>query len=191
LHGKNHNEQVVHWLPPSASQRSIICHHILYPALEGTAYKLPDEKKINSALSEMFGKTMNLHKPLSPKINRDFISVLSDYIAPSSLAKTSTTEQLSSHFQHSHAIHNQFYSVETFQRDTGGNMVPGPLSVAHQVWSAMGEYLFHISQPRPTNTRIVMTKCITILQQNVHTRIHLLKILFAIQGHKSCIIQRN
>jgi hypothetical protein len=159
-HGKNHNEKVVHWLPPSASRRTIICHHIIYPALEGSSYKLPEDTKINTALSEMFAKTMNLQKALSPKINRDFISVLTDYIAPSSLAKTSTTEQMASHFHHSRDIHNVYYSAETFQRDKDGNMVPGPLSVAHQVWHAMGEKIYDrpMQQQRPTNNHIVMTQ---------------------------------
>ena len=91
LHGKINNELVDHWLPPSASRRSIICHLIIYPAYEKASYKLPDDKQVNRALSEMFAKTMNLQKPQSCKINRDFISVLTNYIAPSSLAKTPTS----------------------------------------------------------------------------------------------------
>lgn len=87
----------------------------------------------------MFAQVMNLPKPLNPKVNRDFISVLTDYIAPSSLAKTSTSEQMASTFHHSHSIHNRFYSAETFTRDKDGNMIPGPLSVAHQIWTALGE----------------------------------------------------
>ena len=159
-HGKNNNEKVAHWLPPSASRRTILCHHILFPALEGTPYSLPDVKKVNSALSEMFSKTMNLSKPLSPKINRDFMSVLTDYIAPSSLAKTSTTEQMASQFHHSRAIHDVYYSSETFQRDKQGNMLPGPLSMAHQIWSALGETLMapHLISQRPTNQHTVLTK---------------------------------
>ena len=72
----------------------------------------------------MFAKTMNLPKGLSPKLNRDFMSVLTDYIAPASLAKTSTTEQLASHFHHSQAIHDAYYSADTFRRDKDGNMIP-------------------------------------------------------------------
>jgi hypothetical protein len=102
-------------------------------------YHLPDSRQVNHALSEMFAQVMNLPKPLNPKVNRDFISILTDYIAPSSLAKTSTTEQMASTFHHSHTIHDRFYSAETFRRDKDGNMIPGPLSVAHQIWSALGE----------------------------------------------------
>ena len=159
-HGNNKNEKVAHWLPPSASRRTILCHQILYPALEGTPYSLPDRKKVNSALSEMFATTMNLSKPISTKINRDFMSVLTDYIAPSSLAKTSTTEQMAAQFHHSRAIHDVYYSSETFQRDKQGNMLPGPLSMAHQIWSALGETILlnnEISR-RPTNQHIVLTK---------------------------------
>ena len=75
-HGKHLNEKVTHWLPPSASRRTILCRHILIPSLEGTPYSLPDDRKVNSALSEMFATTMNLSKSLSTKINRDFMSVL-------------------------------------------------------------------------------------------------------------------
>jgi hypothetical protein len=77
-------------------------------------YHLPNANQTNIALSEMFTKTMNLPRVLSTKINRDFMSVLTDYIAPSSLAKTSTTDQMASHFHHSREIHNAFYSAETF-----------------------------------------------------------------------------
>ena len=138
-HGKTFNEQVDHWLPPSASRRSIICHQLLYPAVKAAGYHIPDSRQVNQALSEMFAQVMNLPKPLNPKVNRDFISVLTDYIAPSSLAKTSTTEQMASTFHHSHSIHNRFYSAEIFKRDKDGNMIPGPLSVAHQIWTALGE----------------------------------------------------
>ena len=159
-HGNNKNEKVAHWLPPSASRRTILCHQILYPALEGTPYSLPDRKKVNSALSEMFATTMNLSKPISTKINRDFMSVLTDYIAPSSLAKTSTTEQMAAQFHHSRAIHDVYYSSETFQRDKQGNMLPGPLSMAHQIWSALGEAILLNNEinRRPTYQHIVLTK---------------------------------
>ncbi len=81
-HGKNFNEQVDHWLPPSASRRSIICHQVLYPAVKLAGYHIPEIRQVNHALSEMFAQVMNLPKPLNPKVNRDFISVLTDYIAP-------------------------------------------------------------------------------------------------------------
>ena len=88
------------------------------------------------------------------------MSVLTDYIAPSSLAKTSTTEQMASQFHHSRSIHDVYYSSETFQRDKQGNMLPGPLSMAHQIWSAMGETLLsnHQTDQRPTSHHIVLTK---------------------------------
>jgi superfamily II DNA helicase RecQ len=153
------NEKVEHWLPPSASRRSILCHQILYPSLKLAGYQVPEEKHVNKALSEMFAKTMNLPKPLTPKLNRDFISVLTDYIAPSSLAKTSTTQQLASQFHHSQAIHNQFYSADTFRRDNDGNMIPGPLSIAHQVWNALGENTTgHTEIMRPVLHHIILTK---------------------------------
>ncbi len=72
---------------------------------------MPEEKQVNNALSEMFAKTMNLTKSLSTKINRDFLSVLTDYIAPSSLAKTSTSEQWLVNF----TIHNQYMTIFTRQ----------------------------------------------------------------------------
>lgn len=107
----------------------------------------------------MFSKTMNLPRQLSTKINRDFMSVLTDYIAPSSLAKTSTTDHMASHFHHSREIHNAFYSAETFKRDVHGNMIPGPLSVAHQIWNALGENLsFCNNKMRPISNRVVLTK---------------------------------
>jgi superfamily II DNA helicase RecQ len=158
-HGKTFNEQVEHWLPPSASRRSIICHHILYPSLEAAGYRIPEDKQINSALSEMFAKTMNLPKCLSAKLNRDFISVLTDYIAPSSLAKTSTSKQMASQFHHSQSIHDMYYSADTFRRDKDGNMIPGPLTVAHQIWSALGETSStHTDCMRPIAKSMILTK---------------------------------
>jgi superfamily II DNA helicase RecQ len=107
----------------------------------------------------MFAKTMNLPKPLSPKLNRDFISVLTDYLAPSSLAKTSTTEQMASHFHHSQAIHNEYYSAYTFHRDSDGNMIPGPLNMAHQIWGALGEIISgHTDHMRPVLHHVILTK---------------------------------
>ena len=107
----------------------------------------------------MFAKTMNLPKGLSPKLNRDFMSVLTDYIAPASLAKTSTTEQLASHFHHSQAIHDAYYSADTFRRDKDGNMIPGPLTVAHQIWSALGENSSkHNDSMRPISNSVILTK---------------------------------
>ena len=158
-HGKIFNEMVEHWLPPSASRRSIICHHILYPSLKAAGYQLPDDKQINSALSEMFAKTMNLTKCLTAKLNRDFMSVLTDYIAPTSLAKTSTSEQMASHFHHSQSIHDAYYSADTFRRDKDGNMIPGPLTVAHQIWSALGEdSSTHTDSMRPIANSVILTK---------------------------------
>lgn len=103
---------------------------------------------------------MNLKTPLSTKANRDFLSVMTDYIAPLSLSKTSTTQQMASHFHHSGDIHNKFYSAETFRRDKDGNMVPGPLSVAHQIWSALGENMTstHSSELRPAVDNVIITK---------------------------------
>lgn len=159
-HGRNFNEKVEHWLPPSASRRSIICHTILYPALELAGLQLPHQTLVGTALSEMFAKTMNLPKPLSTKINRDFIAVLTDYIAPLSLSKTSTTQQMASHFHHSQDIHNNYYSAEIFHRDKEGNMIPGPLSIANQIWSALGENMtsIHSSALRPVLDNIILTK---------------------------------
>jgi superfamily II DNA helicase RecQ len=159
-HGKNFNEQVDHWLPPSASRRSILCHHVLYPAIKAAGFHIPDSRQVNPALSEMFAHVMNLPKPLNPKINRDFISVLTDYIAPSSLAKTSTTEQMASTFHHSHSIHNRFYSAETFKRDKDGKMLPGPLSVAHQIWEALGEDVMNCDSihERPVLQQVTLSR---------------------------------
>ena len=107
----------------------------------------------------MFTKTMNLAKCLNPKINRDFISVLTNYIAPSSLSKTSTSSQMASHFHHSKTIHDNYYSADVFRRDRDGNMIPGPLTVAHQVWSALGEELStHTDCMRPSVENLILTK---------------------------------
>ena len=107
----------------------------------------------------MFAKIMNLPKEVSPKINRDFMSVLTDYIAPSSLSKTSTTDQMARYFHHSREIHNVYYSAETFQRDIHGNMIPGPLNVAHQIWSAMGENIAQSNNlMRPSSNCVNITK---------------------------------
>lgn len=128
--------------------------------MRSAGYEIPDNKLVNQALSEMFAETMHLKKKLSPKMNRDFVSVLIDYIAPSSLAKTSTTEQMASLFHHSRAIHNQYYSAETFRRDKDGNIIPGPLHIAQQIWTALGEMenSSHVTSLRPNINNIILTR---------------------------------
>jgi len=157
-HGQNFNEKVQHWLPPSATRRSIICNMILFPSLQQSGYNLPDDTQVNSALSEMFQETMKLNSPLDPKLNRDFIAVLTDYIAPAGLSKTSTTEQMASQFHHSRPIHDEWYSAETYRKDKDGNIIRGPLIMAQQIWRAMGECLESTNNARPTVDHIILTK---------------------------------
>ena len=157
-HGQNFNEKVQHWLPPSATRRSIICNMILFPALQRSGYLLPNDTQVNHALSEMFQETMQLKTPLDPKLNRDFIAVLTDYIAPSGLSKTSTTEQMASQFHHSRTIHDAWYSAETYRKDKDGNIIRGPLIMAQQVWTAMGESLESTDNARPTIDNVNLTK---------------------------------
>ena len=157
-HGQKFNEKVQHWLPPSATRRSIICNMILFPALQRAGFQLPDDSQINMALSEMFQETMKLKTPLDPKLNRDFIAVLTDYIAPSGLSKTSTTEQMASQFHHSRTIHDEWYSAETYRKDKDGNIIRGPLIMAQHVWKALGECLECTDNARPTVHHINLTK---------------------------------
>ena len=157
-HGQNFNEKVQHWLPPSATRWSIICNMILFPSLLKSGYQLPDNTHVNHALTEMFQFTMKLKSPLDPKLNRDFIAVLTDYIAPSSLSKTSTTEQMASQFHHSRRIHDDWYSAETYRKDKDGNFIRGPLIMAQQIWTAMGETLEYTDVARPVMSTAILTK---------------------------------
>lgn len=109
VHGKVFNEKV----EPLASYRSIICHQIRYLSLKAAGYKLLDKVHVNTALPEIFAK-----KPLTPKLNRDFISVRIDCITPWSLAKTSTTGQVAAYFYHSQAIHNAFHYFDSTKKET-------------------------------------------------------------------------
>ena len=157
-HGQNFNEMVRHYLPPSASRRSILWNLILLPALKLAGYKEPAADDVNDALSVMFQHTMNLPKPLDTKVNRDFISVLTDYIAPVGLAKTSTTSEMASQFHHSRQIHDCFYSADRYRRDTDGNFIRGPLIMAHDIWRALGESLEFIDNARPKVQNLILTK---------------------------------
>ena len=156
-HGRNFNQMVEHWLPPSASRRSIICNLLLYPRLEKSTFSLPSNDHINSALSKMFAKTMRLEFPLSTKVNRDFISVLVDYLAPRSLAKTSTTDEMAALFHHSSDIHDKHYSATIFRRDIHGKMIPSPLVTALHIWHALGETV-HQSTHRPEVSNRILIK---------------------------------
>lgn len=150
---------VDHFLPPSVSRRCIIWGLILLPALKAAGYHEPNEDNVNSALSDMFKSTMNLQAPVSTKINRDFIAVITDYIAPLGLAKTSTISGMASQFHHSQAIHDAFYSAETYRKDKDGNMVRGPLLMARQVWTALGEDMHgYTSTIRPLLRNVILTK---------------------------------
>ena len=157
-HGQNFNEMVRHYLPPSASRRSILWNMILLPALKLAGYKEPSANSVNEALSVMFQRTMNLPKPLDTKVNRDFISVLTDYIAPVGLAKTSTTSEMASQFHHSRQIHDCFYAADRYRRDTDGNFIKGPLIMAHVIWRALGESLECTDKARPEIHNRILTK---------------------------------
>ena len=157
-HGQNFNEMVRHYLPPSTSRRSILWNMVLLPALKSAGYHEPDNNHVNIALSEMFQKTMNLPKPVDTKVNRDFISVLTDYIAPSGLAKTSTTSEMASQFHHSRQIHDCFYSADRYRRDPHGNLIRGPLIMAHDIWTALGESLQSTETARPAIHNLILTK---------------------------------
>ena len=156
-HGRNNNQMVEHWLPPSASRRCIICNMLLYPLLEQSQFLLPSNNLINQAISEMFAKTMQLQSPLGTKMNRDFISVLIDYLAPRSLAKTSTTKEMASLFHHSPEIHDKHYSASIFRRDVNGKMIPSPLVTATYIWQALGETV-HPTSERPVVSNRILTK---------------------------------
>lgn len=157
-HGQNFNELVRHYLPPSLSRRSILWNLILLPALKSAGYHEPNDDDVNSALSDMFQKTMNLPTPVNTKVNRDFIAVLTDYIAPSGLAKTSTTSEMASQFHHSRQIHDCFYSAERYRRDNVGNFIRGPLIMAHDIWKALGESFECTEKARPEINNIILTK---------------------------------
>ena len=157
-HGQNANEMVRHYLPPSASRRSILWNLILLPALLRAGYNVPNDDDVNYALSDMFQKTMNLPTPVDTKINRDFIAVLTDYIAPLGLAKTSTTSEMASQFHHSRKIHDSFYSAERYRRDKDGNFIRGPLLMAHDIWRALGESFDCTENARPEICNLILTK---------------------------------
>ena len=149
---------VRHYLPPSASRRSILWNLILLPALLRAGYNVPNDDDVNYALSDMFQKTMNLPTPVDTKINRDFIAVLTDYIAPLGLAKTSTTSEMASQFHHSRKIHDSFYSAERYRRDKDGNFICGPLLMAHDIWRALGESFDCTENARPEICNLILTK---------------------------------
>jgi len=157
-HGQNFNEMVRHYLPPSASRRSILWNLILVPALKLAGYHEPGPDNVNDALSVMFQNTMNLPKPLDTKVNRDFISVLTDYIAPVGLAKTSTTSEMASQFHHSRQIHDSFYSADRYRKDTDGKFIKGPLIMAHDIWRALGESLEFTDNARPEIENLILTR---------------------------------
>jgi hypothetical protein len=105
----------------------------------------------------MFANTMRLEFPLSTKVNRDFISVLVDYLAPRSLAKTSTTDEMASLFHHSSDIHDKHYSATIFRRDINGKMIPSPLVTALHIWHALGE-TDQQSTDRPDVSNLILTR---------------------------------
>jgi len=157
-HGQNFNEKVRHYLPPSASRRSILWNLVLRPALKSAGYHEPGPDNVNPALSDMFQKTMNLPHPVDTKVNRDFISVLTDYIAPVGLAKTSTTSEMASQFHHSRQIHDCFYSADRYRKGTDGKFIKGTLFVAHDIWRALGETLESTDNARPEIQNLILTR---------------------------------
>ena len=65
-----------------------------------------------------------------------------NYIAPKSLAKTSTTDNISGLFHHSPLVHDDSYSAVMYERDRNGQYLPAPLVTAAIIHRALGEEIF-------------------------------------------------
>lgn len=145
-HGVDKNLPVEHLVPPTLSRYIVVCYLCLFEEVDNSdLFHLPSmEKDAADFADACFRKVMNfdVDKPannFSKKKNRELIVCIHNLIAPKSLAKTSTTDNVAGLFQHSPVVHDESYSSVMYERDRNGKMMPTSLLTATIIHRALGE----------------------------------------------------
>ena len=140
-HGVDPNDWVDHYVPASLSRLIVVLNLCVYREIQSSTnnnLRVPLQEEAKAAARDMFRKIFGVTST-NTKEFREFCILIVNYIAPSSLAKTSTTAEFASQFHHKISIHNSNYASTTFRRTNDGEFIRGPLLLARQYHEALGE----------------------------------------------------
>ncbi len=140
-HGVDRNDWVDHFVSPSLSRLIIVLNLCVYEAIRSGSFpelKVPAQEEAKAAARDMFRLIFGISST-NTKEYREFCILIVNYIAPSSLARTSTIPEFASQFHHSRQVHDSTYSSTLFRRSSDGQIRRGPLLLAQQYHQALGE----------------------------------------------------
>ena len=152
-HGVDPNDWVDHYVSPSLSRLIVVLNLCVYrPIRSGLIpeLKVPIQDEAKNAARDMFKLIFGITST-NTKEYREFCILIVNYIAPSSLAKTSTTPEFASQFHHSGSMHNSTYSSTIFRRTSDGQIIRGPLLLARDYHQALGEREWNIDRVADIN----------------------------------------
>jgi hypothetical protein len=155
-HGRNTNEPVQHYLPPSISRIVLLIKLMLWPAVkQSSVFSIPNKSTSADAANEFFMKVFGLTQSIGTKNNRQAIASMTNFICPSTLSRITINPIVAMKFQHTEQTHNLFYSDDIILKE-GSTLVDYHLLLARVVWAAFGEPSTTPSMSNsPSNGRIL------------------------------------
>ena len=137
-HGVNPNGWVDHFVSPSLSRLIVVLNLCVYTAARQLPnLQLPIQDDAKMAAGDMFRSIFGVST--NTKDYREFCIQIMNYLAPVSLAKTSTPAEFARQFHHSSSMHNDAYSSSRFHRRTDGRIERSPIFVARKYHAGLGE----------------------------------------------------
>jgi superfamily II DNA or RNA helicase len=149
-HGVDHNEWVHHFVPQSLTRFLVVLNLCIYPAAKQLNLTIPTQDDSKEAAKNMFHKVFNV--VVDSKGCRELLIQIANYIAPISLAPTTTSPEFAKQFHHSPSMHNSTYSSKHYFRSPDGRIVPSALQVARELHEALGERRTNYNVSEHTHT---------------------------------------
>jgi hypothetical protein len=137
-HGVDPNKWVDHYVPQSLTRILVVLNLCIYPAAKQNNLKIPTQDASRKAANAMFQKVFNV-SVTSTGDCRHFMIQIANYLAPRSLAPTTTYNEVAKQFHHTPAMHHKHYSSQTYQRTPDGGIMMSPIEVARKIHEALGE----------------------------------------------------
>ena len=128
-----------HFIPPSLARYIIVLNLCLYPVVTANEFTLPKQSDAHEEANLMFQQVMKLAKPAGPKMNRDFIGQMMNYMSPKAVATFTTSDEFATQLHHSPGVHEASYSSTVYERDSNGNFKLHSLLVATAFFKGLGE----------------------------------------------------
>jgi len=139
-HGVNRNEWVTHFVSPSLSRLIAVLNLCVYPAArQHPGLTVPSQELAKDAAREMFQLIFGLGPTTSTKDYREICIQIVNYIAPVSLAPTSTPPEYARQCHHGKSMHDANYSSNAFRRTSDGRIEKSEIQVARDYHEALGE----------------------------------------------------